>query len=232
MSRLISEASNKMQIEMQIIHIPQLISEVRNNMQADIRQQLSEALTNVDEQYARLVTDSMTEVEAYPTPFLKHHQIYQVEHFNPNKPILFYVGLAPGKPAYVLTGHPENYVSLAKADTIVIDSPQVAVDYATAYLEVTRSMSQLFYLVRSAEEVKFRPNLTSEEAKQRASFIEKYRLVITAPTGKPKEQGYVVTTYTVREQALERHSITVSKNGEITTEVTTLEQDLPLVYGL
>jgi hypothetical protein len=203
-------------------------------MQADIRKQLSEALVDVDEEYAGLVADSMTEIEVYPTPFLKDYKIYKVEHFNPHKPILFYVGMAPGKPAYLLTNTPENYVNLTRSDAVVINSPQLAANYATTYLEVTRSMSQLFYLVRSVEEVEFRTNLADEEAKAKASFLQKYRSVIVPPTAKQTNgsYSYKVTAYVIREQALEQHSIIVSEKGDIKTDVTILEQDLPLVYGL
>jgi hypothetical protein len=93
-------------------------------------------------------------------------------------------------------------------------------------------MSQLFYLVRSVEEVEFRTDLADEEAKAKASFLQKYRSVIVPPSGRQTNGSYKVTAYVIREQALEQHSITVSEKGGIKTDVTILEQDLPLVYGL
>src|SRR5947209_3969894 len=114
-------------------------------MQADFRQLLSGALADTNEEYARMVLDRMTRIELYPAPFLKHHQIYRVEHLNPRKPILFYVGFVPGEPAYLLTGKPGNYIQLAKTDGLVVDSPEVAENYVAVYLEVTRSMSRLSY---------------------------------------------------------------------------------------
>ncbi len=201
-------------------------------MQADIRQQLSQGLAPTSEHYAHLVTDPLTQIEVYPTHFLKHYQIYQVEYFSPHKPILFYVGFALGQSAYLLTGAPENYVKLAQADNVFIDSPDIAVNYATVYLEVTRFMSILFYLVHSVEEVRFRRNLSDEEAKIKSSFMEKYRSVITSPTANSINHSYIVAAFAVREQSLERYSISVSRDGNVSVDVTTLEQDLPLVYGL
>jgi hypothetical protein len=221
-----------MLIDFPSIHMPQFISEVQNTMQANLRQQVSEALANVSVYHARLILDPMTDVEGYPTPFLKRYRIYRVEHFNPNHPILFYVGFAPKQPAYLLTANPQNYVNLAQADAVVIHSPDVATDYATAYLEVTRSMSELFYIVNSVDDVRFPPNLTDKEAKVKASFMEQYDSIITRPAVEQKAQNYVVTVYAVRDQALECHSITVSQQGDIETDVITLEKDLPLVYGL
>jgi len=201
-------------------------------MQANIQQQLGKALKSINKQYAGLVTDSMTEVKIHDAPFLKRYQIYRVEHFNPHKPILFYVGFAPKQQAYLLTGTPENYLKLGLADGVVIDSPEIAANYAATYLEVTRSMSKLFYLVQSVDEVKFRPNLTDDRVKAKTSFIEQYRPVITPPTAELADHNYTVTAYAIREHTLERHSLMVNTEGNIKDDITILEQDLPLVYGL
>jgi hypothetical protein len=201
-------------------------------MAADIRNALSKALEPISEDNARLVRDPLTEIEKYPEPFLKHYQIYRIQHFNPYKPVVFYVSFAPGRPAYMLTGKPENYVQLAFADSLAIDSPEMAISYVKAYLEVTRSMSGSFYLVSDATDVKFRPRLSSQEENSRATFLSKYRSLITAPTAKATNGTYQVTLYTVRNQSLESHTITVSRKGSIEDTVTTLEHNLPLVYGL
>jgi hypothetical protein len=142
------------------------------------------------------------------------------------------VGYAPNKTAYLLTENTANYFKLAKADNVVIDSPEKAAEYAKTYLEVTRSMSSLSYVVNSALDVEFRPNLDEDELFVKSSFLAKYATVITEPTVKSYADGYLVTAYMVHEQAVNEYTITVKENGEITTKIKTLEEDLPLVYGL
>jgi hypothetical protein len=199
---------------------------------ANIQQQLAAALRPVDEQVAQLTADSPTKVETYPAPFLTQYQIYRVEHLNPDKPIVFYVGYAPGEKAYLLTGAPADMIDLAKADGVVVDSPETAEGYAAAFLEVTRSMAELFYTVESVDEMQFRPNLTAEQERVKAAFVEEYRAIIQPATATPIDGGYVVTLYAVREQTLERHEVSVSTDGTVTEQIAVLEQDLPLVYGL
>jgi hypothetical protein len=201
-------------------------------MQTDIRQLLRDALASVSEHYASLVMDPSSVVETYPAPFLKQYRIYGVQYFTAHKSILFYVGFALGRNACLLTAYPQNYVAMAREDGIVIDSPEVAVNYVTVYLEVTRSMAALSYLVQSVGEVGFRPNLTAEEENTKTLFMEKYRSVITSLTANTTASGYEVTAYVVREQTLERHTLKVSAEGDIKDEVSVLEQRLPLVYGL
>ncbi len=201
-------------------------------METDIGRQLSAALKHVDRHYARLVTDTMTEIEPHPAPFLTHHRIYRIEHFSPHKPVLFYVGFAPGKRAYLLTGTPANYAQMARADGVALETPDAAEAYAAVYLEATRSMSELFYPVRSVDEVKIRPNLDEEDAEDAAAFVEQYRPVIAPPVAAATEGGYTVTAYAVRNQTLERHRLTLSRDGALHNDVTILEEDLPLVYGL
>ena len=201
-------------------------------MQAIIQQQLKKALQSLNKQYADLLTDPMTEITVYDAPFLSRYQIYGVEHFDPYASVFFYVGFAERQRAYILTGTPENYVKMFKADGAVIAAVEPAARYAATYLDVTRSMKKLFYLVRSVDEVKFRPNLSGDEAQARAAFIDQYRPVITPPSATLTSQGYQVTLYAVREQALERHTLTVKKKGEIQDQLTVLAQSLPLVYGV
>jgi len=201
-------------------------------MQTEIQELLSKALSGVDKQYSRLLRERMTRVAVCEAPFLREHRIYRVTHLSPHKPIVFYVGFAPRKRAYLLTGAPEDFIKLGKADGVTIDSRELAASYAAVYLEVTRSMSRLFYLVRSVDEVEFRPNLADEQLQVKAAIEAKYRSIISPPAAEPADSGFVVTVYAVREQTLERHTARVSSMGDIQDEASVLETGLPLVYGL
>jgi hypothetical protein len=202
------------------------------NVQKDIRKQLKAALASVSEHHAHLVANAKTRVDIYPAPFLNRYRIYRVEHLNPYKPDIFYVGFAPRMPAYLLTAYPESYIALAQKDNVSIDSPETAISYVTVYVEVTRSMSSLTYLVRSMDEMRFLHNMTQEEERLKAAFIEKYRSVITPPAAKPTASGYEVIAFTVTQQTLTRHTFEVSFAGEIEDDARVLEHDLPLVFGL
>lgn len=200
-------------------------------MQKSTTQQLRDALANVSSYHAQRLVDPSTTVGTYPAPFLKRYQIFRAEHQGEYRPDLFYVGFAPGQRAYLLTDYPENYIDMAHDDGVLIDSGELGISYVTVYLEVTRSMSTLSYLVHSIDEVDLRPNLSTEEEEIKRAFIEKYRSLITGPTATVAASGYEITAYVVREQSLERHTFNVSRDGDIQDEVHVLEQSLPLVYG-
>ena len=201
-------------------------------MQRDIRQDISASLARINDDYARMVKDRMTIIEQYPTPFLQHSSIYRIEHMNPRKPVVFYLGLTPERQAYLLTDQAENFVRLAQADGVSIHAPETATSYATAYLHATRSMSRLTYLVEAASNISFRPHLTDEQTSSMHAFLSKYQAIITPPSARSEGESYVVNAFVVQEQTLLQYSIKVDKNGGITTEVAILEQNLPLVYGL
>ena len=101
--------------------------------------ELSAALAAEHETFSRFVASPLSEIEAYPAPFLNRFQIYRVHHMNPPLSVLFYVGFAPGEGGYVLTQEPANYTAMARADGVAIDSEQTASQYVTTYLEVTRA---------------------------------------------------------------------------------------------
>lgn len=200
-------------------------------MNDKLRQELSEALAPINEDYAGFVKDPESEVETYPAPFLNDYKIYKVLYYHPNKPIQFYVGYAEGKKAYLLTGSLENYAAMAKADKVKIDSAKTAARYVEVALEATRSMSQLVYLVKSVDDVMFQKLLEDDEEGRKKQFMKEYAERIKAPHGEPQGDGYSVTAYVVREQTLERHTVKVSKDGDLKPEVDVLESDLPLMFG-
>ena len=55
---------------------------------------------------------------------------------------------------------------------------------------------------------------------------------LVPPTGEAQGNGYVITAYVVRQQELERHTIKVSRAGEIESQITVLEKQMPAVMGL
>ncbi len=95
-------------------------------MAEDVRLPLSAALAPIHAQFAHLAADPSTEIDLYPTPFLQRYRIYQVKHFARHKPIRFFVGFAPGEPAYLLTADPSNFVQMCKADRVRILSPALS----------------------------------------------------------------------------------------------------------
>ena len=179
-----------------------------------------------------MVAAPNTEIEACATPFLRQSRIFRVEYQNPNRPVLFYVGQTRAGAASLLTGQPDAFVRLAREDRISINSAETATAYATLYLEVTRSMSELTYLVRSVDEVRFRPNLDEAGERKRRDFVRRYSSAISPPAAERNANGFTVSAYVIRQQSLERHRLEVAADGGIEDHAETLERDLPVVYGL
>jgi hypothetical protein len=197
----------------------------------ELRRELAESLALVDEDWANQVEHPLAEVNEYPTPFLQCYKIVGIEYSLPQKPRLLYVAYAPRRPAHVLTANPEEFSRLAQDDGVEINSDELASKYATVFLDVTRSMTSLFYLVESIEDVEFRPKLTDEEDRERVSFIQHFRSILSAPAVESTDGGYDVTLYAVRDQAVEQHCVRVERDGVVTETVETLVDGLPLIYG-
>ena len=68
-------------------------------MKRDIEQLRQALLAGGDEYGAAMVADPSSEITVYPAPFLQRYRIYRVLYFNPHKPILLYLGFAPGLPS-------------------------------------------------------------------------------------------------------------------------------------
>jgi hypothetical protein len=185
-----------------------------------------------DQQGAAMVADPSTEITVHPTRFLKRYRIYRVLYYSPYKPILLYLAFAPGAPLYSLAGNPQAYYELAQADGVDLATLDLALNYVTVFLEVTRNMYELVYQVNAVEQIRFLPRLSSEQRRAKLALTEKYQAIITAPNGEVTEEGYVVIAYVVRQQELERHTFKVARNGSMESQRTLIEQNMPVVIGI
>jgi|SRR5216110_338637 len=201
-------------------------------MKRDIEQLWQALLAGGDEYGAAMVADPSSEITVYPAPFLQRYRIYRVLYFNPHKPILLYLGFAPGLPLYSLAGNPEAYQAMAQADGVDLTSGDLAINYITVFLEVTRNMYELVYQVTSVDQIRFLRKPSPEQVQAKEALAEKYRSILTAPTGEVTEDGYVVIAHVVRQQELERHTFKVRRNGDMESQITVIEQGMPVVIGI
>jgi hypothetical protein len=185
-----------------------------------VQHQLATAWRTVSTAEARLIEDERTEVTEWPAPFLSRFRIYRVEHFAAH-PVLLYAGFAVGEGLFVLNGSPDSFVALARADGVRIRSAEMALAYVEAFFETTRDMSELTYVVRSADDVQWRA----------ASAAEPHS-PIEPPRAELADGEAVMQLYVMRQQVLERRHYLVAQDGAVSVQVDVLERDLPVVYGL
>ena len=196
-------------------------------------EQLRQALLAAkDEQGAAMVANMHSEITVYPQRFLPKYRIYRVLYYSPYKPILLYLGFAPGLPLYSLAGNPEAFLHMAQADGVDLVSLDMAINYVSVFLEVTRNMYELVYQVNSVDQLRFIPRLSPAQLEAKEALVEKYRSALTSPTGEVTADGYTIVAHVTRQQELERHTLKVRRNGEVESEVTIIEQGMPVVIGI
>lgn len=202
-------------------------------MASNLQQQLGHALEKVSSSYGEMALSPKTELVELPASFLTDYHIYELTHRAPNKPIQFYVGYAENKPIYLITGQPDNYFKIAQEDHVLLKSTAQALDYVTLYLKVTRPMNKLFYVVTSADQIKFRPNLESAQEAVKSDFLKHYEDAINTPPKVHFGEQYMVTVYVIHDMDFKEYTLTVDKDGKLlNTEIKVLQKGLPLVYSL
>ena len=201
-------------------------------MKNEIEQLRQALLAANDEQGAVMVADPHSEITVYPTKFLQRYRIYRVLYFSPYKPILLYLGFAPDLPLYSLVGNPQAYHGLAQTDKVDLATGDLATNYVTVFLEVTRNMYELVYQVNSVNQIRFLRKLSPAQVQAKEALTEKYRATLTAPVGEVTEDGYVVIAHVVRQQELERHTFKVRRNGDMESQITVIERGMPVVIGI
>ena len=195
------------------------------------RQGLAEALRAAAPAYAGWLSQPETSLERYPAPFFPRLAIYKVIYHSSHHPLGFYAAWAPGLPAYLLSDEPQNFVAAALADGVSLDSAEAALAYARAYLDTTRAADELFYVLDSAEAVRFYPEMGEEEQQRADRFRATYAHIIAPPSAAPAGTGWRVTLYAMRQQALERLTLRLTPFGAVDITGQILEAGLPVVFA-
>jgi len=201
-------------------------------MKRDIEQLRQALLAAGDEHGAAMVADPSSEITVLPAPFLQRYRIYRVLYYSPYKPILLYLGFAPDLPLYSLAGNPQAYYAMAQADGVDLATVDLAIDYITVFLEVTRNMYELVYQVTSVDQIRFLPKPSHAQVQAKEALTAKYRSTLTAPSAQVTEDGYTVIAHVVRQQELERHTFKVRHDGNMEAQITIIEQSMPVVIGI
>jgi hypothetical protein len=197
------------------------------------REDIARAIEPLRPDIAEALADRQaTSIERIECKALTRYRLYMVTVFAPHAPVVHYIAYAEDGPPFVLSEDPDAFVAMAAADGgVEITSASEAAAYAEVFLTVTRPLSKLSYLVKSLEDVSFRPELEPGEGAARKDFERTYRSVIKPPSARKAQDGFEVTAYRVVEQSLERVTLQVSRSGEIASHEEVLEKDLPLVIG-
>ncbi|WP_030172659.1 hypothetical protein [Spirillospora albida] len=178
---------------------------------------------------ASIVTRGGSRLTPLPAPFLRGWKVYQVDYRQGAHPIRLHVANG-GAQALLLTGAPKAFGAMTAADGTEIRDASAAIGLARLFLESTRQPGRLTYVVGTVDEIKFRPNITGDDAARRDRVIAEYRPVVKAPAAAAKGNGFAVTAFVVRDRALERRELTVGPDGRIREKVVTLVPDLPVPY--
>lgn len=178
------------------------------------------------------MVEPSTEIAVYPTTFLQQYRIYRVIYHTPYKPLLSYLGFAPALPLYSLLGNPQAFRDLTRTDAVDLATLDQGIHYATVFLEVTRRRTELVSVVSSINQIRFRRRLTPGQIQTKEVLCKKYASILTPPTGEETEDGYLLTTYVVRQRELEQYTFKISRKGDIKSHITVLERSMPVVIGI
>jgi hypothetical protein len=197
-----------------------------------MRNTISTALTQAGRTTeADIVTRGGARLTTLQTPFLGSWRIVQVDYRQGAHPVMFHVAVGDGR-AHLLTGTPEAFGTVTTAAGTRVTDAASAVQLGRTYLETTRPPGKLTYVLDSVDEIKFRPNITGSAAQKRDQILAKYRPVIAAPDVTAEGAGFTVVAYVVQDRALQSRELTITEQGAVEDETTTLVPDLPVPYTL
>ena len=138
----------------------------------------------------------------------------------------FYVGIVD-RQVFYLTETPEAFVAMVRASGLRIGAPEVAIAMARAYIETTRSMREFGRVVDRPQDLTWPAPRSPEHEHAIAEAIARLRTLIRPPAFEAVGDGHKVTLFVLRGSVLERRTLTISRDGDITERVEQVESGLP-----
>ena len=197
------------------------------------REGIEPALKKVRPDIAELIPDrTLTSIEPVPCPALSRYTILSITHLSPYKPLLHYIGYLEGEEAIILSQDPEAFNAMVAADgKVSVTSEKDAEAHAEAFLTVTRSLTKATYLVDTAADIKWMPKPEAADLAKREKFEKDHGDEITAPKATAGGAGFDVVAFQVVEQAVQRVTVHVARDGKVKAQFASVAASLPLVAG-
>jgi len=201
-------------------------------MDNNTRALLINGLHEIDPVLAEVLDNPRTKIERVESSLLKTFAIYFLFKLEGFHPLKCYVGANKAGKVFLLSGNPSAFVEMIDQERIKLENDQAAADYFSLFLLVTEYTGTYYYVVNSAADVRFAPELDETEQEVKADFIKRYTPIIRPPVAKFKDDEFIVNSYVIEENALELRTGFISPAGVIIIEKKVLEENLPLVIYL
>ena len=192
------------------------------------RNKLAARLAPISEAVADFVLREQTSIEMMPAPFLRDGAILYILYRGPHHPIAWTVGLVGDDFTVFLAKDPEHFEALALRAGVDLSTPANRLAYVRTYLEATRDLQARFEILEKFDDIPLIDKPTAAERSRYDILRRAYESQIRPPAAVP-DHPWTFTLYLLRPPfRLVRMTATLSENGRLRMEETTLEQDLPI----
>ena len=191
------------------------------------KETLAKRIGAIHPEVVDMVLAEHTTIDPIATPFFSDGSIQRVIYPSPYRPVTFVFGFAGKDFAISLAKNPDGFVELAKHAGLLLDSSQMRVAYAEAFLESTRDFQKRLQILRRFEDIELINQPTVEERENYDALRMKYQKQIKPPEVSGKDAS-VVKLWVLKQQDLLRARLTIADDGSVKVNEETVEKELPI----
>lgn len=171
-----------------------------------------------------------TEIDRVELAALPEWQIVDVRYNGLSHPQRWYLAVTrSGKSSVVvLSGFPQRWDQIITGASV--DSPATAASVARTWFDTTRSMATLGYRIESVDDIQWPSKPGPDVARARKRLARTY--AIGAPEAERVTDGWQMTLWSMEDQTLREHTITVSGRARVVNQVKVREEGLPAAIGI
>lgn len=182
----------------------------------------------IDENTAKIIRDTQTNIKEIPVSFLQNGEIIVAEKFAPSNLIQIYIGKSDDD-VFLIGGDAEKYYQFIEKAKLSLNNSENRIAYLKNFLQITEAGKGRFQILDSIDEIKMRPNLSDENKQKFAQFQEKFKSVIVAPK---ETSDFKYAIFAIIGQNLVKLNLSIKPDNKIERTDEILEKDLLIPYSL
>lgn len=199
--------------------------EKKNVMEKEV---LAKNFEAIDENTAKIIRDTQTNIKEIPVSFLQNGEIIVAEKFAPSNLIQIYIGKSDDD-VFLIGGDAEKYYQFIEKAKLSLNNSENRIAYLKNFLQITEAGKGRFQILDSIDEIKMRPNLSDENKQKFAQFQEKFKSVIVAPK---ETSDFKYAIFAIIGQNLVKLNLSIKPDNKIERTDEILEKDLLIPYSL
>jgi hypothetical protein len=191
--------------------------------------EIADAIENSNPNFAWLLRECEADITVLESSIIQQNSILRIETDSTSHPVLFFVARQPGGAYKLLTGNPEAFNEIIKAEKLNIDESK-SVELSDLFAELTHDRMTPLFALNSFDDIPYLSELGAEQLQKKHRDQQKFKDIVQPPTVDKEDSSFRIKRFFLDGKELQRWTMTALADGIIRSSRETLDSNVGLYY--